>query len=95
MAQISTRCFICLVPWISQEWKRRRDIGATIYDRKFRAFDSRDGELLWETELPFSGVATPSTYMVDGSQYVVIGASSARDPKAPQGGMYLAFALTK
>ena len=32
-------------------------IGATVYDRKFRAFDSRDGKLLWETELPFSGVA--------------------------------------
>jgi glucose dehydrogenase len=70
-------------------------IGATIYDRKFRAFDSRDGKLLWETELPFSGVVTPATYMVDGRQYVVIGASAARDPKAPQGGMYLAFALTK
>ena len=70
-------------------------IGATIYDREFRAFDSRDGKLLWETELPFSGVATPATYMVDGRQYVVIGASAARDPTAPQGGMYLAFALTR
>jgi glucose dehydrogenase len=70
-------------------------IGATIYDRKFRAFDTRDGKLLWETELPFSGVATPSTYMVDGKQYVVIGASAARDPKAKQGGAYVAFALPK
>jgi cytochrome c5 len=70
-------------------------IGATIYDRKFRAFDSSDGKLLWETELPFSGVATPATYMVDGRQYVVIGASGARDPKAPQGGAYVAFALPK
>jgi mono/diheme cytochrome c family protein len=70
-------------------------IGATIYDHKFRAFDSRDGKLLWETELPFSGVATPSTYMIDGRQYVVIAGSSARDPKAPQGGAYFAFALAK
>ena len=70
-------------------------IGATIYDRKFRAFDIRDGKLLWETELPFSGVATPATYMVDGRQYVVIGASGARDPKAAQGGAYVAFALPK
>ncbi len=23
-------------------------IGATVYDRKFRAFDSRTGKLLWE-----------------------------------------------
>ncbi len=41
-------------------------IGATIYDHKFRAFDTRNGKLLWETELPFAGVATPATYMVDG-----------------------------
>jgi len=70
-------------------------IGATIYDHKFRAFDSRDGKLLWEAELPYSGVATPATYMINGRQYVVIAASSARDPKAPQGGAYVAFALPK
>jgi quinoprotein glucose dehydrogenase len=33
--------------------------------------------------------------MVDGKQYVVIAASSARDPKSPQGGAYVAFALPK
>jgi glucose dehydrogenase len=70
-------------------------IGATIYDHKFRAFDSRNGKLLWEAVLPFSGVATPATYMVEGRQYVVIAASSARDPKSPQGGAYVAFALPK
>jgi quinoprotein glucose dehydrogenase len=68
-------------------------IGATVYDRKFRAFDSTTGKLLWEAQLPFAGVATPSTYMIDGRQYVVIAASSARDPKSPQGGAYVAFAL--
>jgi mono/diheme cytochrome c family protein len=70
-------------------------IGATIYDRKFRAFDSRDGRLLWEADLPFSGVATPATYTVDGKQYVVIAASGARDSKGPQGAAYVAFALPK
>ncbi len=70
-------------------------IGATIYDRKFRAFDTSNGKLLWETELPFSGVATPATYEVDGRQFVVIGASGARDAKAKQGGAYVAFALPK
>jgi glucose dehydrogenase len=70
-------------------------IGATIYDRKFRAFDTRDGKLLWEADLPFSGVATPATYMIDGKQYVVVGTSSARDPKSPQGGVYVAFSLPK
>jgi quinoprotein glucose dehydrogenase len=68
-------------------------IGATIFDRKIRAFDSRTGQLLWEAELPFSGTATPATYMVDGKQYVVICTSSARNLKAPQGGAYVAFAL--
>jgi quinoprotein glucose dehydrogenase len=68
-------------------------IGATVYDRRFRAFDTRTGKILWETTLPFAGVATPSTYMVDGRQYVVIAASGGRDPKSPVGGMYVAFAL--
>ncbi|MGD0732338.1 MAG: PQQ-binding-like beta-propeller repeat protein [Terracidiphilus sp.] len=70
-------------------------IGATVYDRKFRAFDSRTGKLLWETEMPNSGVATPSTYMIDGRQYVVIAASGGRDPKSTPGGVYIAFALPK
>ncbi|HEY1803602.1 MAG TPA: PQQ-binding-like beta-propeller repeat protein [Terracidiphilus sp.] len=68
-------------------------IGATVYDRRFRAFDTRTGNVLWETQLPFAGVATPSTYMIDGRQYVVIAASSGRDPKSPAGGMYIAFSL--
>ena len=68
-------------------------IGATVFDRKFRAFDSHTGQLLWETELPFAGTATPSTYSIDGKQYVVIAASGGRDPKSPVGGMYIAFAL--
>jgi quinoprotein glucose dehydrogenase len=68
-------------------------IGATVYDRKFRAFDSHTGQLLWETDLPFAGIATPATYSIDGKQYVVIAASGGRDPKSPVGGMYIAFTL--
>lgn len=70
-------------------------IGATVYDRKFRALDTRNGDLLWETVLPFAGIATPSTYMVDGRQYVVIAASGGRDPNGPVGGEYVAFALPR
>jgi glucose dehydrogenase len=70
-------------------------IGATVYDRRLHAFDSRTGKLLWQTELPFAGIATPSTYMVDGRQYVVIAASGGRDPKGPVGGTYVAFALRR
>jgi quinoprotein glucose dehydrogenase len=70
-------------------------IGATVYDHKFRAFDTSDGKLLWETVLPFAGIATPSTYMVNGRQFVVIAASGGRDPKGPVGGAYVAFALPR
>lgn len=68
-------------------------IGATIYDHTFRAFDTRTGKLLWSADLPYAGNATPATYMVDGKQYVVIATSNARNPKAPQGAAYVAFAL--
>jgi quinoprotein glucose dehydrogenase len=68
-------------------------IGATNYDKKFRAFDKSTGELLWETLLPFAGNATPITYEVDGKQYVVIAAGGGKDLKSPSGGVYVAFAL--
>lgn len=68
-------------------------IGATIYDNRLRAFDAKSGKLLWEGVLPFAGTATPSTYMVDGKQYVVIATSGARNAKGPQGAAYVAFAL--
>jgi quinoprotein glucose dehydrogenase len=68
-------------------------IGATIYDRKLRAFDAKTGRLLWEGNLPYAGTATPATYMIDGRQYVVIATSGARDSKGPQGVAYVAFAL--
>lgn len=68
-------------------------IAATIYDQKIRAFDSKTGELLWQAKLPFAGMATPATYRVDGKQYLVIATNNARNPKAPQGNAYVAFAL--
>jgi len=70
-------------------------IGASDFDKKFRAFDKATGELLWETTLPFSGNATPATYAVKGRQYVVIAAGGGKDLKAPSGGVYVAFALPK
>ena len=69
-------------------------IGATNYDRKFRAFDKATGELLWETTLPFPGNATPATYEVDGRQYVVIFAGGGKS-RGQSGGTYVAFALPR
>jgi glucose dehydrogenase len=70
-------------------------IGATNFDKKFRAYDKATGKLLWETTLPFSGNATPITYMMHGKQYVVIAAGGGKDPKSGSGGVYVAFALPK
>jgi len=70
-------------------------IGASDFDKKFRAYDKATGEMLWETTLPFSGNATPATYAVNGRQYVVIAAGGGKDLKSPSGGVYVAFALSK
>ena len=67
-------------------------IGATNYDRKFRAFDAASGRVLWEATLPAAGNATPAVYSVDGRQYVVIAAGGGKWG-APSGGSYVAFAL--
>jgi quinoprotein glucose dehydrogenase len=69
-------------------------IAATNFDRKFRAFDKRSGKLLWEATLPFAGNATPITYEMGGTQYVVIYATGGKSGRGgPSGGVYMAFAL--
>lgn len=68
-------------------------IGATNFDKKFRAFDKSTGELLWEAVLPFAGNATPVTYQVSGRQFVVIAAGGGKDLKTKSGGVYVCFAL--
>jgi quinoprotein glucose dehydrogenase len=67
-------------------------IGATNFDRKFRAFDKTTGKILWETTLPFAGNATPATYELAGRQFVVIAAGGGKSG-GPSGGVYVAFAL--
>ncbi|MBE0660304.1 MAG: PQQ-binding-like beta-propeller repeat protein, partial [Bryobacteraceae bacterium] len=67
-------------------------IAATNADRKFRAYDKRTGKLLWEYELPAAGNASPATYMVNGRQYVVIGAGGGKWGNV-SGGSYLAFSI--
>jgi quinoprotein glucose dehydrogenase len=67
-------------------------IAATTYDNKIRAFDKRTGKLLWQATLPAAGNATPSTYMVNGKQYLVIACGGGKNG-APSGGTYVAFAL--
>jgi quinoprotein glucose dehydrogenase len=68
-------------------------IGASNFDKKFRAYNSSTGALLWETTLPFSGNATPATYSINGRQFIVIAAGGGRDRKSKSGGVYVAFSL--
>jgi quinoprotein glucose dehydrogenase len=69
-------------------------IGATLYDRKFHAFDKATGALLWESTLPAAGNATPATYMAGGRQFVVIAAGGGKSKDAP-GASYVAYALPR
>lgn len=65
---------------------------AATSDAKIRGFNKRTGKLLWETDLPASGFATPSVYEVDGKQYVVIACGGGKLRKK-SGDTYVAFAL--
>ena len=63
-------------------------IGQGLVSSKFRAFDKRSGETVWEFDLPAKSSAAPITYMLDGRQYIVIavGGGAERDE-------YVAFTL--
>jgi quinoprotein glucose dehydrogenase len=52
----------------------------------------RNGKLLFETDLPASGVATPATYQVNGKQYVVIACGGSKWG-GKRGDAVVAFAL--
>jgi glucose dehydrogenase len=71
-------------------------IGAT-NDKRFRAFDAKNGRELWTTRLAMSAHAVPMTYQGrNGKQYVAITASgaSALDDPMPEGSEALVvFAL--
>ncbi|MBO9518552.1 MAG: PQQ-binding-like beta-propeller repeat protein [Porphyrobacter sp.] len=61
-------------------------IGAT-GDRYFRAFDARNGSIMWEKQLEYAPMTVPITYRgKDGKQYVaVIAAGSGLGGPAPRG----------
>jgi quinoprotein glucose dehydrogenase len=46
-------------------------------DRKVRAFDADNGNVLWTYPLPAGSEGIPSIYEVNGREYLVIGATSA------------------
>jgi quinoprotein glucose dehydrogenase len=65
---------------------------AGTFDKKMRAFDSTSGEILWEAQLNAGGFATPSTYEVNGKQYVVIAAGGGKGD-SNSGDEFVTFAL--
>ena len=70
-------------------------IGAT-NDKRFRAFASDNGSLLWETELEASAHTVPMTFLgKDGRQYVVVGAGGGSYLASSPGTKILAFALPR
>jgi quinoprotein glucose dehydrogenase len=58
----------------------------------FRAFDRKSGRELWRMKLPAAGYASPSTYEVEGKQYVVIACGGGK-LGTKSGDSYVAFAL--
>ena len=66
---------------------------AATADEKIRAFEKHTGRVLWEHQLPAGGYATPTTYMLDGRQYVVIAAGGSGKNATRSGDSIVAFAL--
>ncbi|RRB00129.1 outer membrane protein assembly factor BamB family protein [Larkinella rosea] len=65
---------------------------ASSRDELIRAFDRKTGRECWRAKLPAAGYASPSTYAVNGKQYVVIACGGGK-LKTKSGDRYVAFAL--
>jgi alcohol dehydrogenase (cytochrome c) len=60
-------------------------------DRKIHAFNATTGKLLWEAATNSGIVAPPSTFMVDGKQYVAVLAGWGGDVRGMNGGLNRLF----
>ena len=54
-------------------------------DRKFRAFDATTGAMLWETPTPSGVVGVPTSFEVDGEQYIAVMSGWGVDAERIQG----------
>lgn len=54
-------------------------------DRKFRAFNASNGDLLWETATPSGVTGVPSSFEVDGEQYIAVQSGWGVDSERMQG----------
>jgi alcohol dehydrogenase (cytochrome c) len=60
-------------------------------DRKIHAFDAASGELLWEFVTTSGIVAPPSTFSVDGKQYLAVHSGWGGDPRGMNNGLNRLF----
>ena len=51
-------------------------------DRKFHAFDAATGKLLWEFPTNSGIIAPPSSFTVDGKQYIAVQSGWGIDSRA-------------
>jgi alcohol dehydrogenase (cytochrome c) len=61
--------------------------GGGTSDRMFRAFDAKTGKVVWETRLNSGVTGVPSSYMVDGVQYIAVQAGWGVDAERMLGGI--------
>ena len=79
-------------------------------DRYFRAYDAKTGEQLWQFRTNSGIIAPPSSFEVDGVQYISVVSGWGVDPQfqqgllsdlvgwqksVPEGGVIWVFAVTK
>jgi alcohol dehydrogenase (cytochrome c) len=60
-------------------------------DRKFRAFDAKTGNILWEFPTASGIAAVPVSFEVDGKQYIAVQSGWGVDPAKMQSRMNLLF----
>ena len=79
-------------------------------DRKFRAFNATTGEVVWEYATPSGVTGVPTSFEIDGVQYVAVqsgwgvdaqrmqsglDAATKSTTNVPQGGTVMVFKLGK
>ena len=79
-------------------------------DKQFRAFDATNGKVLWQYSMPSGVTAVPSSFQVNGEQYIAVQAGWGIDAQrmqagidslngtvtnVPQGGTIMVFKLEK
>src|SRR5712692_2710668 len=56
-------------------------------DRQFRAFNARTGDQLWSFPLPSGAIGVPTSFEVDGQQYIAVTTGWDLDARGVQNGL--------